>query len=207
MDEIPADFAFKTTVTLHSLEDGMLAVESNIKIGIAILAVSLGRIKREGLYLSVAPSFKHYCHLERTNLTYPKAIHLAAVGEKYWEFQKEIRSNDIKLSQVMSKMRLLDRRIVDGDPLWWDRFKNLSVRELKAFLERRKLDINVYSATEKPATVTVNRSSLYIGNMKVRGINLNEVQEKTIQGKRAVIVWVDDDNEARRIRRMVGNQS
>ena len=83
MNEVPVDFAFKESVSLESLESGMRAVESNKKITMALLAVALGRIKREKLYLSAAQNFKEYLELERTDLSYRKDIYLATVGGKF----------------------------------------------------------------------------------------------------------------------------
>jgi hypothetical protein len=137
MNEVPIDFALKEKVSLESIEDGMRAVESNMKIALAILAVSLGRIKRDGLYREVAPNFKSYLQRERTTLSYQKAIHLAAVGEKFWDFRTQLKENEIKLSTVMSKVRLLEKHIVESDPMIWTRIKSLSYREFDPASEKR----------------------------------------------------------------------
>lgn len=205
MVNIPADFAFQDSATLESLESGMRAVEGNIKIALAILAVTLGRIKREQLFLSVAPNFKAYLQQERTDLSYRKAVHLASIGVKFWEYRSELQENEIRLSSVMSKIRLIDSDIADHDPMIWERLKSLSVREFRNYIDKRRGDINVYTAGGNggnlAGSVTVSGLSLTIGGKKVRGINLNQIREETAKGKRAVVLWVDDDNEARRIKR------
>ncbi|MBF9018842.1 MULTISPECIES: hypothetical protein [unclassified Oceanispirochaeta] len=204
MNEIPADFAFKDNVTLESIEEGMRAVEDNIKFGLAILAVSLGRIKRDVLYYSVAGSFKEYIFLERTNLSYRKALHLAAIGENFWKFRPQLKENGLRLSEHMSKVRLLDETVIDNDPMFWERFQSLSVRELKGYIDRRKITgLNVYPAKEMSETVYAKGASLSIGGRKVKGLNLNEIRRETSKGRRAVIFWVEDDKEARKIKRAI----
>ncbi len=208
MTEVPADFAFEKTATLESIEDGMRAVESNIKIALAILAVSLGRIKRESLYLKVAPNFKAYLSKERTSLPYKRAIHLATIGEKFWKYRTELRENDIKLSSVMSKIKLLDSDITGQDPMIWERLKSLSVREFHNYVNKSRGRINVYPGSELGGNinrnVSVNGASLSIDGIKLRGLNLNHARCQMSQGKRLVAVWVDDDSEARRVRRQLG---
>lgn len=207
MNEVPIDFALKDDVNLESIEDGMRAVESNMKIAVAILAVSLGRIKKDGLYRAVAPNFKSYLQRERTTLSYQKAVHLAAVGEKFWEFRTQLIENEIKLSKVMSKVRLLEKPIVDSDPMIWDRIKSLSYREFKRYVEKQKSNINVYSEMNQNRnlneTVSVSGAGLYFGSKKVKGLNLNEARREIDNGKRLVAVWVDDDKEARQVRKVL----
>lgn len=204
MNEIPADYAFKDNASLESIEEGMKAVEANMKFGLAILAVSLGRIKRDALYYSVAGSFKEYIFLERTNLSYRKALHLAAIGENFWKFRPQLKEHGLRLSEHMSKVRLLDETVVDRDPMFWERFQCLSVRELKGYIDRRKIaGINVYPADGSTGNVSTNGASLSIGGRKVRGLNLNEIRSETAKGRRAVVIWVEDDNEARKVRRVV----
>jgi hypothetical protein len=119
MIEVPADFVFEETATLTSLEEGMRAVESNVKFATAILAASLGRIKREALYKDIAPNFKNYVQRQRTTLSYQNAIHLAAIGEKFWEYRTELKENEISLSSVMTKIRLLEKSVTETDPMIW----------------------------------------------------------------------------------------
>ncbi len=209
MNEVPVDFAFSKEATLESIEDGMRAVESNIKIALAILAVSLGRIKREGLYLKVAPDYKAYLKQERTSLGYRKAISLTTVGEKFWLFRNELKENEIKLSTVMNKIKVLDSNIADNDPMIWERLKSLSVRQFHNYVKKRNGSINVYTESEYGSdynsNVSVNGASLSIGGNKLRGLNLNDANRQLSQGKRLVAVWVDDDSEARKVRRAVNS--
>ncbi len=204
-EEFEIDYPFKESVTLAGIESVMRMIENDIKISMALLAVSLGRIKRDGLFYDVASNFKEYIRLERTNLSYQKAIHLSEIGLKYWEFQTEFRQNKLKLSKCMSKIRLIDRNLVENDPMFWGRFKELSVRELKAYIERRNSDINVYTANSMTDKIRVSDASLFIGEEKIKGINLKDAREQTAAGRRAVVFWVDNDNQARKIRRRVEN--
>jgi hypothetical protein len=55
-------------------------------------------------------------------------------------------------------------------------------------------------------TVTVNGASLYFGSKKIRGLNLNEAKREIHNGKRLVAVWVEDDKEARQVRRLLSQQ-
>ena len=205
MNEVSADFPFKENATLESIEAGMRAVESNIKFGLAILSVSLGRIKRDALYYSVAGSFKEYIAMERTNLSYRKALHLAAIGENFWKFRPQLKENGLRLSENMSKVRLLDESVIDNDPMFWQRFQNLSVRELKTYIDRRRLDgINVYPDNGMTETVFARGASLSIDGQKLRGLNLNEARQKIKEGKRLIALWVDDsETEARKVRRQL----
>ena len=207
MTEIPADFAFHESVTLEYLEDGMRAVEQNIKFALAVLAIALGRIKTDLLYLSVAPDFKSYLIQERTDLKYRKAVHLSTIGIKFWQFRPQLQDNGIRLSSVMSKIKFIDSDIVDHDPMIWDRLKSLSVREFQNYINKRRGDINVYTKNQSgqnmSRNVTVNGASISIGGLKLRGFNLNEARKEISKGKRAVVFWVDSDNEARKIKRTI----
>lgn len=207
IEEVEADFPFNEIATLESIEMGMRAVEDNVRFGMALLAVSLGRIKRERLYSSVASDFKSYLVLERTNLSYSKAIHLSAIGQNYWDFQTELRQNDIKLSKNMSKVRLLEMDIVTSDPMFWERFKNMSVRELKSHIEKTKDSLNVCTGESLAGSVTATSSGLFIAGEKVRGFNLKEARQKVGEGKRALVIWVDNDSEARKVKRTLEKSS
>lgn len=205
MTEVSVDFAFAENATLESIEEGIRVVESNIKLAMAVMAVALGRIKREGLFYKVAPSFKAYLERERTDLSYQKAIHLAAVGEKFWEFRTQLKAHDIHLSEVMSKVRLLEKDVTETDPMVWDRLQKLSYREFKRHIEKQRGRINVYTEDDfngdMSASVSVTGKSLAIGGIKLRGLDLGEAAENIRKGKRAIVLWVEDDNEAKRVRR------
>jgi hypothetical protein len=208
MTEIPADFYDEENVTLEFMENNMRAIEQNIKIGIALIAVALGRIKRESLFLQVAPNWKAYLLQERTDMSYQKAVKLSAAGEKFWEYRQELQGNGIRISQHLSKMALIDNQVADYDPMFWERFKTLSVNGLKDYIQRKRDDINVYhgKCNDESMTrlVTVNGSFIAIGGQKLRGLNLNEAREQMASGKRLVALWVDDsDVTARRVRRQL----
>lgn len=205
MEEIPGDYPFHEETSLEYLEEGMRAVEKNIEFGLTLMAVSLGRIKKDGLYLSIAPNFKAYLKLERTSLSYRNAVRLASIGERYWKFRPMLKQEGIQLSLNMSKVELLDGDVIDNDPMFWERFKSLSVKELAHYIRKRKSSSDVYTASNNAEHVSVTGASLKIDGQKLKGLNLNEARRNLKQGKRAVVLWVETDNEARKIRRVVKN--
>lgn len=50
-------------------------------------------------------------------------------------------------------------------------------------------------------TMIISGASLTIDGEKVRGINLNQVRQEMAKGKRAVVFWVIDYNEAKRVKK------
>ncbi len=199
--EVPVDFAFEDNATLESLEEGIREIGDQIKLGHAFIAVALGRVKKDKLYLKVAVDFKRYLELERLDLSYQRAIYLADIGEKYIRYKPQLQANGIRLYENMSKIRLLESEIVENDPVWWKRMKKNSVRELKDFIEKRKSSIDVSTEPNDDGIITVSNSSLYLNREKIRGINLKEFKKNAHKGKRAVVIWVDDDQEARKVRK------
>ena len=205
IEEISLDFAFKEETTLENLEQGIRAIESNIKVGLAIIAVSLGRVRREKLYLSLCPDFKSYCRLDRFNMSYNKLLHLSIIGENWWNHKQALHDNGIKLSENMSKIRLLTSDLtetIQKSPIFFQRFKELSYRELKIYIEKKRNNLNVRTRTSDEINVTVTRKGLYVDGEKVRGIDMEEVRTKIANGKRAVIIWVNNDAEAQKVRRL-----
>ena len=206
IEEISLDFAFKEETSLENLEMGIRAIESNVKIGLAIIAVSLGRVRREKLYLSLCSDFKSYCRMDRFNMSYNKLLHLSIIGENWWNHKQSLHDNDIKLSENMSKVRLLTsdlNHVIEKTPLFYQRFKELSYRELKVYIQKRSENLNVRARAIENENVTVTRKGLYIGGEKVRGIDMEDVRNKMAEGKRAVVFWVDGDGEARKVRRAI----
>ena len=157
--------------------------------------------------MKVAPNFKAYLFKERTYLSYESSVNLAAIGEKFWEYRTELKENEIRLSTVLNKVRYLDKDVTDTDPMIWDRLKSLSCRGFKDYVKKQKDNINVYSENQtdnnSTETMTVNGAGLYLGAKKVKGLNLNEAVRETKNGKRLVAVWVDDDTEARKVRKLL----
>ncbi len=66
--------------------------------------------------------------------------------------------------------------------------------------------MNVRVEREDIGDVTATRKGLYIDGVKVRGLDMDEVREQMAAGKRAVVIWVKDDGEARKIRRYIRNR-
>ena len=193
---------------LHSLgevEDFMRSVEHGIKKGMAHLAVSLGIIKTESLYLEICPSFRQYILLERTNLKYKEAVRLARIGENYLLYREQLEAHGIKLIEHMSKVFYLDREIVEHDPMVFDRLKAHTVRGFAEYVAQKKRDwIDVYPNKDIDGDVTVKGTGLYIGGEKLKGFNINEARQKMGENKRAVVLWVDDDEvETRRVKRAI----
>lgn len=186
-------------------EDFISEVRKKMAIGMAHTAVALAEIRREKLFLAVSTSWKDYIKQNRNDLGYENSKRLARVGEIYLTFKAQLEENGIKLSENMSKMDLFSPEIASNDPVFYDKFKSLSYRELKKYIHDYKSSRYTYTTYgNENETVTSKGASLYIGSEKIKGINLNEIRKNAEQGKRAVVIWVDDDNEARRIKRMAG---
>lgn len=187
---------------LIKAEEFISGVRCSQSIGQAHIAVTLATIRSDRLFLAVAKSWKDYIKQNRSGIGYRNSMRLARVGEIYLTFKDQLEENGIKLSENMSKMELFDIGIAAKDPVFFDKFVSLSYRELKSWIKEYK--INGYTSNHGgllEAPVTEKGASLYIGDEKVRGINLNEVRKEAGAGKRAVVIWVDDDCEARRVRR------
>lgn len=191
---------------LWDAESYILGIQDKRNIGLAHIAVTLAKIRRDRYFLEVSKSWKTYIIQDRFKLGYRQSIHLANIGEIYLTFQKQLEENGIYLSDNMSKMVLFDAEIASQDPRFYDQFKSLSCRKLKTYIEDYKADrISVYPDGDNGKNLTVNGAYLYSCGKKVKGINANEVKRETAAGKRAVIIWVDNDNEARRIRRKLND--
>ncbi len=193
---------FPEGTTLYDIEGFMRSVEYGVKKAMANLAVALATIKMEGLYLQVAKSWKDYIRMERTHLKYRESLRLAHAGELFLRYQLELKGENIKLSDNLSKVQMIDSTIADRDPMYFKRLKSMSVRQLKDYNIRKRDELNVYPVIPVDGIMTVRGASLYIGENKIKGFSLTEAREKIGEGKRLVCVWVeDDDNEVRRIRR------
>ena len=172
IEEISLDFAFKEHTTLECLEDGIRAIEGNVKVGLAVIAVSLGRVRREKLYLSLCRDFKTYCRMDRFDMSYDKLLHLSIIGENWWNHRQALHDHDIKLSEHMSKVRLLTSDLkytIQKTPLFFQRFKELSYRELKNYIQKQSNNLNVRADRRNAGDVIATRKGLYIDGEKVRG--------------------------------------
>jgi hypothetical protein len=197
---------FPEEATLHDIEEFMRSVEQGVKRALANLAVALATIKMEKLYLQVANSWKDYIKMERTNLGYRESLKYARAGELFLRHQIELEEENIKLSDNLSKIHMIDSTVADHDPMYFKRLKSMSVRQLKDYNIRKRDELHEYPGTAVDGNTSVRGSSLYIGDRKVKGLSLNEAREKIGEGKRLVCVWVeDDDNEVRRVRRRLGD--
>lgn len=179
-------------------------VNKSMAVGTAHIAVTLAQIRRDRLFLTVSSSWKGYILQDRNNIGYENSKRLVKIGEIYLTFRDQLEEKGIKLSDNMSKMELFDEEIAAVDPVFYDKFKKLSYRALKKYIKDYKSGrYTSISNDSKNGMVTEKGASLYIGDLKVKGLNLNEARENVAEGKRAVVIWVNDDNEARRIRRKV----
>lgn len=190
--------------TLRDAEDFISGVQHGRDIGLAHIAVMLAKIRRDRLFIEVSNSWKNYISQDRFNLGYRQSIHLAKIGEIYLTFRVQLEENGITMSDNMSKMVLFDSEIASHDPVFFDKFKRLSYRKLEKYIsDYRSNRINVYPDEHDGGNITVKGASLYIDGEKAKGLNLNEISEAVHAGKRFVVVAVDDDNEARRIKRRI----
>lgn len=188
--------------TLQEAEDFIFSVRKGQDIGTAHIAVTLAHIRRDRLFIDVSTSWKGYIKQERSGIKYKESLRLANIGEKYLTFQDQLEENGILLSKNMSKMDLFDCEIASKDPIFFEKFKELSYRGLSEYIKAyRRSSQRCDQYSDIVGSVTEKGASLYIGDEKVRGINLNEVRKEAGAGKRAVVIWVDDDCEARRVRR------
>ena len=197
---------FPESSTLTDIEEFMRSVEYGVKKAMANLAIALATIKLEGLYLQVASSWKGYIKLERTNLGYRESLKLAKAGELFLRYQNELKSENIKLTENISKIHLIDSKVADHDPMYFSRFKSMSVRQLKDYNKRKRCEIYVYPERKIEGEASVKGLSLYIGDKKVKGLSIPEIREKMDEGKRLVCIWVkDNDNEVRRVKRRISD--
>ncbi len=192
----------------NALQDAELFIsdiQRDMAIGMAHVAVTLAKIRRDKLFLAVSKSWKGYIAQDRNGIGYENSKRLVKIGEIYLTFRTQLEENGIKLSENMSKMELFDPDIAAVDRVFYEKFKKLSYRALKRYIKDYKAGRYTYISDDLAiGTVTEKGASLYIGSEKVKGINLNEARREIAEGKRAVVVWVNDDNEARRIRRKLG---
>lgn len=169
------------------------------------IAVAFAIIRRDRMFLEVASSWKEYVKQERTGIKYKETLRLADIGEKYLTFRPLLEENGILFSENMSKIGLIDPDLAANDPAFFVNFKKLSYRGLKNYIENTKWQSGRYdSGSQNGENLTVNGASLFVGHMKVKGINLNECRREAEAGKVAVLVWASDSAEARRIKRRLG---
>jgi hypothetical protein len=193
---------FEEIKNLYDAESYMIGIQSKRNIGLAHIAVTLAHIRREMYFLEVSKSWKGYIKQDRLKLGYRQSIHLANIGEIYLTFRVQLEENGIYLSENMTKMSLFDSEIASQDPMFYEQFKSLSCNKLKKYIKEYKSNrIIDYPAGKENGNMVVNGASLYIGDKKVKGVNLNEIRRDVAAGKRFIVVAVDDDNEARRVRR------
>lgn len=194
----------KDFTILQDAEIFISEVKKGMAVGMAHVAVTLAKIRRDKLFLSVSNGWKGYIAQDRNGIGYENSKRLAKIGDIYLTFRVQLEEKGIKLSDNMSKMDLFDPEIAAVDPVFYDKFKSLSYRALRKYIHDYKHDryTSIYDCTNT-STVTEKGSSLYIGEKKLKGLNLNEARREIAQGKRAVVVWVDNDNEARKIRRRI----
>ena len=182
-------------MSLSDTESYMRSVEEGMKLSLKALAISLGAIKKHQLYLSVAKSFQEYIELERTYISKSQADRLARIGENYLRYRKQLEDHDIKLNGNSEKVRIIDPQLVDRDPMYWLRLRSLSFRQFRDYQEeKRHAYIDVYHSEDGEIPVSVKGAGLYIGDKKVKGLNLNDAKHEIAKGKRAFVVWIDDDD-------------
>jgi len=193
---------------LESIEYGILELESVIKGSMVAIALGLGRIKMDKLYLEIAGSFKEYLTLRRMNINQSTAYGLAKAGENILKYRNQIEGNDIRLSKVLQKMRYVNNTIAEQDPRLWDRLSNLSEREFRVYVRNQTAILNNFidadNTTPLVSDVYTKGSALIIAGKPVKGINLNEFRVETSSGKRPIVIWVkDNSNEVRRVQRKI----
>jgi len=183
--------------TLSDTEEYMRDLESDIKIGMVHLAISLGAIKKYQKYLDVAASFQAYIEQERTHLGRSQAERLAKIGDNYLRYRKQIADNGIMLHGNMDKVRIIDPVLEERDPMFWPRLKKLSFRKFRDYQEEKKhVYLDVYHSSNGEPDVSVKGAGLYVGDQKVKGLNMNDVRQKAAEGKRALVLWIDDTEAA-----------
>ena len=193
---------FPEGTRLQDVESFMMGVSHEIKKGWAHLAVSLATIKTEELYLPITGSWIEYIRMERTGLKYRQSLKLAKAGEIYLRYQGDLESENIKLSDNLTKLSMVDSEIVEFDPMYFVNFKSLSSRQLQDYQNEKRKLLRAYPVSSQKGEVSVKGSAIYIGDQKLKGLSLSEAREKMGQGKRLLALWVDDDEAAvRRVRR------
>lgn len=186
-------------IGLLDAEEYMRGIETDIKTGMTHLAITLGAIKLYRLFLDVAKSFPEYIEKERTYLKKSTAYSLAAAGENYLRYQKDLEKNQIQLSNNKEKIKIIDHYLAAHDPMFFVRLKEMSYRRFREYQEEKKgVYIDVYNSENDGVPVAVKGTGLYIGDKKLKGLNITEAKEKLSAGKRAFIVWIDDNEAARK---------
>jgi hypothetical protein len=206
INEVELDYALDQTADLKTLESGIMLTEQSIKTAKALMAIALGQIKLRELYKEVAPSFRQYLMMERTDLPLKTAEYLSGIGVQFWLYRDKLRENKIRLSTVMSKIPAVTNILAEQDPMIWKKLKSLSKREFLSYAERQTKYLNgqavIEGNIEIAEAVTVSGASLSIGGKKIKGFNLNDARREIAAGKRALIIWIDDDhNKTRRVKR------
>jgi hypothetical protein len=130
-----ADFFESPDETLETIEAGIGEFESIIRGSMVAVAIGLGRIKRDSLFLPVADSFNDYVRLGRSGLKKIALLNLAISGEKILKYQASLESHNIRLSKVLYKIRYLNDTVVFNDPQIWDLLQVLSEGEFKNYVE------------------------------------------------------------------------
>ena len=201
--DFPADFWDKKNAVLEYMEEGIRRTEDNYLTAEAILAISYGRIRREKMYLECASSFKAYLKLKRTYSTYKNAIRLSIIGMNWWEHRTDMADNGVILSDHMSKIGLLHMASFEPSTIFWYNFKQFTYEGLAQYLRNIRDGIDMYPDADNGKNIQVAGASIMLNGVKLKGLNLNEAKREIAAGRRAVVIWANDDNHARRIRRKV----
>ena len=206
MTEVELDYALDQNADLNTLETGIKLTEQSREFARACIAIALGQIKLRGLYKDIAPSFRQYLMMERSDIPLKTAEYLSGIGVRFWLYRDKLRENQIKLSTVMSKIPAVSDLLAKKDPMIWERLKSLSKKEFQEYTKKQTLCITGQAVIEGNTgivePVTINGSSLSIGGRKIKGFNLNEARENIGSGKRCLVLWIDDDdNKTRRVKR------
>ncbi|MDA3851245.1 MAG: hypothetical protein PF447_08205 [Spirochaetaceae bacterium] len=191
---------------LENIEEQILYMHEVVRGSLLVMALALGRIKIDRLYMKVASSFREYLRMRRTKLPESTAYAMAKSGENMIRYRNYLEDNKIRLSSVVQKMRYITPLLVDRDPLLWDRMLSLSDKQFQVYVRDQSqilqgIIVNDNSC-ESQRHVYTRGASLVISGQAVKGINLNDFKLQTFAGKRPVVIWVDDDDKAvRRIKR------
>lgn len=123
--------------TLESIESGIEQFEHIIKGSSVAVALGLGQIKRDKLYLDVAQTFEEYIELRRTALNKRSVLTYATIGEKMLKHQEALELHDIRLSKVFYKIQYLNDVVAKKDPYVWDKMQSLSEKEFKKYISEQ----------------------------------------------------------------------
>lgn len=107
--------------------------------------------------------------LERTNLSYRESLKLAKAGELFYRYQGELEAENIKLTENVSKVIMINPKVADHDPMYFSRFKHMSVRQIREYNNRRLGEIYVYPKCKVEGNIAVKGSYLYFNDQKVKG--------------------------------------